>query len=1193
MNVSCTFTELSPVDSYNKIKEELIRTYPSNGESLIIEINNKDNFTFQVTTTANEMDALHSQSTLPILDLGECEQTLKEENDIDDNEALIILKYGKTTGHTNEKNIQYEIIDPNSFDDLDLSVCDNGIYVYVPITLDEQSQELYNEVKEQDYFLLDIKSDFYNDVCTPFFSQKGTDVILNDRIIYYYSKIASDANCPQNCQLLNYLSENNKLKCSCGINTNSINTENSGSVNTYNLNDYNNYLNDFKYSSYKTMKCSNLVFNSKIFRKNYGAILTLLLFAGYLSFMGLYFYKNISPLKVEISKILSEDNTNNKFNLFDMEIKKIQKKKKNEKKENKDKEKKSSKINKKANPPKNIQIGNNPKPKKLNLRKNINNFFNNGDIIRINNINDIDLEKIENEDNNKNKSISVDKTIKTRNENNINMNIDTQINKTININKNIIINKKEKNVKFQNKVINRNISMDNINKNNNASNKPKLIIKNNNNFLGKNDMIEKNILNKSSIINENKKIDDINKNTNTKNKPKLIIKSFKINNTSKNVIFLNNNINKSYIETKNNIDKIKPKLILKRDIMDNKEKNALIQKIGMDKINDINQKKSTNNIISNIDINNKPKLILKNDKINNNEKDDSAKNNDKNKSDTVNQNNYNDNKNKNNIVISKPILIIKNNIIDNTDKKNIPVNKNINKNNITNNNRKQPIIKNNIINTTFVDINNKLDNNVNNKSATINKNDISLNVINKNNQNILNNCFIDDKDNNKINNDDNKNKKKIKIVIDSGNIIANDANDINKNDNDLNNIKKILITKNYNINKVNNKSVINTNINLIDGTNEENELKNLKKLNIEKNNKNKNTYKINNNNDNANNNNQSGNYANNNIDLEINKVKNKKNNEKLIINKNNNENKNKINIEKYFKKRSIHNKMNKKEGVEVHSMKSNDSLNRKAKENIETEKIINTKTKFELKEEEKLDEINNTDLKSLDNYELYKLDFLDAVALDKRNFTSIYLSLIKREELIMLTFVSWNDYNLFYVKIDRFLFLFVTTLVMNSLLFADKTIHKLYLEEGKYNFGQSLPQIIYSLLITHVIEILLCFLTMTDRHIYEIKALKKTKEYHEKIFEIMKLMRIKLIVFYTSTSAIFIFYWYCVSAFCAVYQKTQGFLILNAFLCFFILLIDPFIVYGIIALMRILSLKYSNKKGMKWMYSISKFFHIF
>ena len=168
LNSSCTFNDLNPEETYNRIKEELIKTYPANGENLLIETNKNDNSSFQMTNTVNEMDAIHEKNTLSIIDLGECEQSLKEENNINDDDPLIILKFGKTTGHTNEKNIQYEIIDPNTYNTLDLSVCDNNIYVYVPITLDSYSQEIYNEVKEQDYDLLDINGEFYNDICTPF-----------------------------------------------------------------------------------------------------------------------------------------------------------------------------------------------------------------------------------------------------------------------------------------------------------------------------------------------------------------------------------------------------------------------------------------------------------------------------------------------------------------------------------------------------------------------------------------------------------------------------------------------------------------------------------------------------------------------------------------------------------------------------------------------------------------------------------------------------------------------------------------------------------------------------------------------------------------------------------------------------------------------------------------------------------------
>ena len=218
---------------------------------------------------------------------------------------------------------------------------------------------------------------------------------------------------------------------------------------------------------------------------------------------------------------------------------------------------------------------------------------------------------------------------------------------------------------------------------------------------------------------------------------------------------------------------------------------------------------------------------------------------------------------------------------------------------------------------------------------------------------------------------------------------------------------------------------------------------------------------------------------------------------------------------------------------------------------------------------------------------------MDALLLDKRDYLTTYLSFMKREQLIWFTFITRDDYNIFYVKISRFLLLLRTEMIMNALFFADKTIHKLYIEHGTYNFGQSLPGIIYSILITHALEILLCYLTMTDIHIYEIKSMKKSEQTTDRINNILKIIRIKLIIFFSFGILLFLFYWYCISAFCAVYQKTQGFLILNSFFSFLFELIDPFIFYALFTLLRKISFKYQNKNGMVWLYKISKFFPIF
>ena len=52
------------------------------GDNIPVEKNS--NHSFQVTTTSNEMEAMQVISPYSTIDLGECETTLKEQNDISD-----------------------------------------------------------------------------------------------------------------------------------------------------------------------------------------------------------------------------------------------------------------------------------------------------------------------------------------------------------------------------------------------------------------------------------------------------------------------------------------------------------------------------------------------------------------------------------------------------------------------------------------------------------------------------------------------------------------------------------------------------------------------------------------------------------------------------------------------------------------------------------------------------------------------------------------------------------------------------------------------------------------------------------------------------------------------------------------------------------------------------------------------------
>ena len=229
----------------------------------------------------------------------------------------------------------------------------------------------------------------------------------------------------------------------------------------------------------------------------------------------------------------------------------------------------------------------------------------------------------------------------------------------------------------------------------------------------------------------------------------------------------------------------------------------------------------------------------------------------------------------------------------------------------------------------------------------------------------------------------------------------------------------------------------------------------------------------------------------------------------------------------------------------------------------------------------------------LSDFELNKLEYLEAIRLDKRKFPQIYCSILKRQHLIIFTFASWDDYNLWYIKLSRFFFLIATNMAFNVLFFSDETIHKIYLNYGKYDFIQQIPQIIYSTIISQLIELLLCYLCFTDKHVYQIRKIKDKNLDKNNIIQILKCMRIKLIGFYVFTFIFFLAYWYIITAFCAVYQNTQISFIKNSTFSFIIGIVYPIVLYLFPPILRLLALKDDKNKRFKCIYVLGGIIPIF
>ena len=218
--------------------------------------------------------------------------------------------------------------------------------------------------------------------------------------------------------------------------------------------------------------------------------------------------------------------------------------------------------------------------------------------------------------------------------------------------------------------------------------------------------------------------------------------------------------------------------------------------------------------------------------------------------------------------------------------------------------------------------------------------------------------------------------------------------------------------------------------------------------------------------------------------------KKKKNNPPKKNSKNKRKTKNKINtmVTNYEKE----SKLDKNSRIRILQDKNrNNYLNKKM--------ILNNKIKPKNK-------INYND------YELNSLSYEIALKLDKRSYFQYYLSLLKTKHLIIFTFFNNTDYNSKIIKIIIFLFSFALHFTINTLFFNNNILHKIYEDQGKYNFIYQMPNILYSTLITSFISILIKYLSLTETNVIEIKNEKKNVI--EKSSKILEYLIIKLILFF-------------------------------------------------------------------------------
>ena len=335
-----------------------------------------------LTTTQNQKNNINSN--MSIIDLGECENSLRQSNNLSNESVLFIKILEIAQDGMKIPKIEYDIyskLNGENLSKLNLNSCKNN-----KITLSIPANNLDN------IDILNPKSDYYNDFCYIVTSDFDTDITLKDRKNAYPLKTV----CQDDCDFVEYNFTSKKAKCSCKA------KESSSSFANMKI-DKNKLLEIFKIRknilNFQILKCFKILFSKIGISRNVGFYI-FIFFIIFHTIALIIFYKNKLDLLINRIKKLILAKNNFKYQ-------------KGDKKEKNGEEEKGKKIGEIIR----IEF----KDKKMKQNENnifsfseINNNTLNDNVNNTNNINNINIEFKEDEKKIKNNKITKKATKKKK-----------------------------------------------------------------------------------------------------------------------------------------------------------------------------------------------------------------------------------------------------------------------------------------------------------------------------------------------------------------------------------------------------------------------------------------------------------------------------------------------------------------------------------------------------------------------------------------------------------------------------------------------------------------------------------------------------------------------------------------------------------------------------------------------------------
>ena len=263
-------------------------------------IHTEGSVTYTITTTSNQKNNKNNNVTK--IDLGKCEEKLKQKYKINFNNSLYILKIDAYFEGYNFPKVEYDVYYPlngTNLTKLDLSICENEkITISIPINISTSDIDKYNS-----------SSGLYNDLCYTLKTETGTDKCLKDRQEEYNSNINNLSICEEGCEFSEYDEITKTASCSCFTKIklpliSEIKVDKERLIS--NFKDINNIAN------VKMLKCIHLLFDKKKFFKNSANYMLIILLIMSLIALFVFIFYNKKKIEAFMNQILTDKILNKK-----------------------------------------------------------------------------------------------------------------------------------------------------------------------------------------------------------------------------------------------------------------------------------------------------------------------------------------------------------------------------------------------------------------------------------------------------------------------------------------------------------------------------------------------------------------------------------------------------------------------------------------------------------------------------------------------------------------------------------------------------------------------------------------------------------------------------------------------------------------------------------------------------------------